>query len=587
MTCQDDAKLMGPVSLFLGVETANWSLQQFIDCANFCKQHKVSTLLVKVSEVTSVAGDIWYGGLDGAKNIIHGIESAVGLNIMPYMFVWGNRYNAIDREVQTAQALMQAFGAICIDMEGGEWTTQDGVNSAKKYASALNGKGKLFLSMPANPVDAGQKAAFQAISPAVNVWMPMAYSNNLDKTWETQIKAINSNACIQPTLDLSNEFGPNDAVKIASHFKSAGCLAMSCWEYGFAKSNPGLFDQVVKTFGGSVTQPPVQPPPPNKLVELNKNGCVLDIAQNFQLESGESSDLCGPYSASMLRFAGLPNKGPRGTGEDIDQWADKEVNKYLPNGVVMWQGSSIPDMYNFFTDATDPQGGKRNLHWWDITKPITLDKIRRAVKAGYPVVITCYGGNIIEKKTGKGAYPGAGTNWNHVLPILGIDKDGDFIICDELNNKNQGYWPVVYLANRINPFWASIIQVVGPDPNKPWLLPIPSGDPSTWPSDFVNAQTFGGTSVTQSNTFEQEAQDCWDSVYVGTLGKETLPNDTGIFKSWKADWGNAGRQYGPPLTGEYTTVNQSGQEIVVQEFAHARCEWDGSPHWYSIAGRLN
>lgn len=74
---------------------------------------------------------------------------------------------------------------------------------------------------------------------------------------------------------------------------------------------------------------------------------------------------------------------------------------------------------------------------------------------------------------------------NHILSILGLDKDGDFICADPLNNSYQGYWPPVYLASRLNPSWATVVQIVGPDPAHPWLKPIPSGDPTAWPQGYI------------------------------------------------------------------------------------------------------
>src|SRR5437016_13940441 len=103
---------------------------------------------------------------------------------------------------------------------------------------------------------------------------------------------------------------------------------------------------------------------------LNAAGMVLDIARSYQLEPGESGDLCGPWSVSSLKFAGLPGKGARGSAEDIDHWADAEADKYMANGHVGWPGSSIGDMHNFLNDAVEDfgptPGHHRLLHWCDL-----------------------------------------------------------------------------------------------------------------------------------------------------------------------------------------------------------------------------
>lgn len=478
--CAQDGQLMGPCSLFLGVETATWSTAQFVQAAQFARQHGISTLIIKCSEVTSKNGDIWYGGMAGVDSIVQAVL-AQGVRVLTYQFVWGNRFGGLATEISVAQQFLSKYGKHCLDMEGSTWTGANGQAWANQMnATLVHAPGKLFVSCPADPLRNNQFGFLRALSPSINVWMPMAYSNELDGIWQNDYKQINSIACLQPTLDLSQEFGPNDPVAVANHFRSAGCHSMSIWEYQFAVSNPALLDQVVTAFkGGSV-------PHTTGTLQLNTQGMVLDIAKSYQLENGESQDLCGPWTVSALRLAGLPNRGPRGTAEDIDTWADNEVNNYMAGGQYKWPSTTIPQMYNFMTDATDPRSGQRNMHWWDI--PADVQHITAALKAGYPVIVTANEQNIIEKRTRQRAYPW-NLDVNHILPILGVDRDGDFICPDELNNSFQNYWPPVYLASRLNPSWATVVRIVGPDPNNPWLKPVPSGDPTTWPQGF-NAQNF-------------------------------------------------------------------------------------------------
>jgi hypothetical protein len=84
----------------------------------------------------------------------------------------------------------------------------------------------------------------------------------------------------------------------------------------------------------------------------------------------------------------------------------------------------------------------------------------------------------------------------------------------------------------------------------------------------------------------KEAQDCWNSFFK-SVGQVPPPTGTGIYQAWVSDWINQGKQYGPPITHEYNSNDWSDNSIVVQEFAHARCEWvDGAPNWYSINGKI-
>jgi len=480
--CAQDGQLMGPCSLFLGAETATWTTAQFVQAAQFAKQHGISTLIIKCSEVTSKPGDIWYGGMAGVDRIVQAVL-AQGVRVLTYQFMWGNLQGALATEISVAQQFLSKYNKHCLDMEGSTWAGANGQAWASQMnATLVNAPGKLFVSCPADPIRNDQFGFLRALSPSINIWMPMAYSNALDSIWQGDYHQINSIACLQPTLDLSPEFGPNDPVAVANHFRSAGCHAISIWEYQFAVSNPALLDKVVTAFKGGAAAPPH----PSAALQLNAQGMVLDIAKTYQLVSGESQDLCGPWCVASLTYAGLPGKGPRGTAEQIHQDADKWADKWLPGGHISAESSSIPNMFEFLEAATDPQGGQRNLHWWDITPDVA--HITSALKAGYPVIITANEQNIIEKRSGQRPYPW-NLDVNHILPVLGLDKDGDFICADQLNDSFQGYWPPVYLASRLNPSWATVVLVVGPDPNHPWLKPIPSGDPPTWPHGF-NGQNF-------------------------------------------------------------------------------------------------
>jgi hypothetical protein len=61
---------------------------------------------------------------------------------------------------------------------------------------------------------------------------------------------------------------------------------------------------------------------------------------------------------------------------------------------------------------------------------------------------------------------------------------------------------------------------------------------------------------------------------------------TGIYQAWVTAL-TQGKQYGPPVTPEYSSVDWDGNPIIVQEFAHARCEWrNGTAAWYSFNGGL-
>lgn len=314
---------------------------------------------------------------------------------------------------------------------------------------------------------------------------------------------------------------------------------------------------------------------------------VLDLRQSYQLEPGETQDACGPWTASELKYAGPPGWGPTGTAEDVDQWADQEYTTYIgPNVTSDQGGSSIDNMHSFFHDAG-------NLHYWDIDaispssqQSSDLAHIKGALDAGYPVVVTVNELSVW-RRDGSRPYPwqpamGAA---NHIFTIVGYTDDGYFLVDDELNATDN--WPDEYAQGPIELHWASIVQVVGPDPSNPWLLSIPSSDPTSWPAGF-NARNYGMTPQ------QQAAKATWavgHLVVPVLFPGQDIMNNSGIKASWDAEFA-AGRNRGFAVTPELSEiklpdgttiklVNWNGVPIIVQWFVTgSRCEWDGSPHWY-------
>ena len=218
---------------------------------------------------------------------------------------------------------------------------------------------------------------------------------------------------------------------------------------------------------------------------------VLDVAQSYQLEAGESQDLCGNYGVATLALADKPGNGPRGNAENIDSYADWLATLYNA-GPTNEQGSTEEQMYTYLIGAVENFGptpsGNRLLHFWVI--PTDTPSIRRAIEAGYPVLVTANEQNIRDVNTGKRPPYAWNLNANHIIPLMGVDKNGHWVVPDYLNN-NSG-WPFSYDESVLAPSWACCIQVVGPDQNNPLLAPIPSGTPLSWDANF-NAQLFAQT----------------------------------------------------------------------------------------------
>lgn len=84
---------------------------------------------------------------------------------------------------------------------------------------------------------------------------------------------------------------------------------------------------------------------------------------------------------------------------------------------------------------------------------------------------------------------------------------------------------------------------------------------------------------------KRAALDCWDS-FAHAIGDPSFPTGTGIYQSWLEHL-IKNQQFGPPITGEYESIDWDGNPIVVQEFARARAEWHGSYcKWYGPSGEI-
>src|SRR5262249_28217022 len=111
--------------------------------------------------------------------------------------------------------------------------------------------------------------------------------------------------------------------------------------------------------------------------------------------------------------------------------------------------------------------------------------------------------------------------------------------------------------------------------------------PGPYPWDALWKYLQGGAQpMAPTPQQDAEARLCWASFFTG-IGQKPPVTGTGIFQAWVSAWINEGRHYGPPITHEYDSNDWSGNHIVCQEFAHARCEWqNGTANWYTASGKI-
>jgi len=239
VNANDIIKVTGQHLLFLGVTTYSWQISQFQDAARFARSHGVDSLLVKVADGTNV----WYGGLDGYRSRRDAIKGE-GVGVIPYTYSYGNQFGALDTEINILTNFLQEDGVVCADMEV-EWNGQ--TTWATHLASRMQPVPGLFLvSTWADPSLQNWQGVIRALAPAAPVFMPQQYTSFLGGFWGEF--AANGASFLQPTVQLSQDFGPNDPVALAAAAHSQGHIALSVWYYDTALNDPRLLDAVFAAF---------------------------------------------------------------------------------------------------------------------------------------------------------------------------------------------------------------------------------------------------------------------------------------------------------------------------------------------------
>src|SRR6266702_2029572 len=565
---------MANVLLFTGVETFGWQLSVFDTAIQWCKNHRIDGLIVKVYEVTQ--GE-WYMGLGGSSVVVNHIRAS-GLDCLPY----GYYYWVSPSELASISFFLAKHGKYCLNLEA-EWDGNPN-NMIGTLATALsNHPGDLWVSPWANPAEHGWLDNIRTLDPFVSVWMPEEYNDSLTTKRLSQFPTVQGKVC--PTYKVNS-------LTITRMIQKD---TPSLWEYMDALQQPALVDEATAQIkaGGNI-------------VQLNGNGCVCDTTRWYQLETEqlpnvpgsppgtlESQDLCGPGGVIITALSNVPNGGrlklagvevdaayiDRATDDMADAWGKAHGQ---PFNHVTWLGSDDNDMIWFLNYARDKY---QRTHYQVIASP-TIDKIRTAVRAGYPALFSCNELDIQEKRTGaRPPYPWK-ISAGHIIAVTGIDKDGDFICPDILNDGFQNTWPVTYVANTLahSLSWACIIKL-------PFLANIPSGDPlgSEWKN--FNAQNFGGIQPMNwpSQGMQQQAQDTWliSAKFLQAAFASTAPYTTGIALAWQDKY-KQGKNYGPPVCTEINSVDWNNKPVKVQLFAAGvRAEWDGTCHWFDKDGPLS
>jgi LysM repeat protein len=195
-----------------------------------------------------------------------------------------------------------ADGLVCLDMEV-EWNGQ--VGAAETLAALIGGHGTLLVSTWADPAQQNWLGVIQALDGVTDIWAPQQYNNWLDAQ-EGQL--LGMKGTIQPTFDLSQEFGANDPLGHARTAMARGQRSISLWELGFAQKDPALVRAIAAVMDAPATPPPAPPSPMAYTYTVQSGDTLSGIAQRLGLNWFH--DLYLPNQAvieAVARAHGEPN----------------------------------------------------------------------------------------------------------------------------------------------------------------------------------------------------------------------------------------------------------------------------------------
>ncbi len=222
--------------MFFGIETFTWTTSQFLDAAAQMRAYGVDTLIIKVAEVGSVAGNIWYGGFNQAVALLKSIQGT-GMGVLPYQYCYGDTYGNLNLEVSIANQFLQAGFDYCLNMET-EFNGQ--VVWAQRVAAGLSAP--VYVSTWADPVIQNWSGVAQAMLPKTKFFLPEVYTAFLQGVWQQQYlsSGIPLNKCI-PTITA-------ETIPVAS-----GRLNITMWEY--SQLTGGQIQQIMSSLAPDPTAP--------------------------------------------------------------------------------------------------------------------------------------------------------------------------------------------------------------------------------------------------------------------------------------------------------------------------------------------
>ena len=256
---------------------------------------------------------------------------------------------------------------------------------------------------------------FQTMGPSVNAWMPQVYSAFLSQVYSNEFSSLHLPGVILPTVDLSNEFGPNNPALYEQLLTDPH--GTSIWEYQTAVADPTLLDSLVLFIKGHS-------------VLLTNTGEIMALNQADQFQPGKSQYECGYFACAMVRSGAPPGKPPIRTVQQVIDDGEGWYGQYDGDtSINNTAGMTLPQLYQLITQMTYGY------------EPINLSNdplgyIRGWVRNGYPVIVAAMETSFHDMGLG-GAVPYPWTPaGSHVIVITGNTSDGNFLVRDSANVTN-------------------------------------------------------------------------------------------------------------------------------------------------------
>jgi hypothetical protein len=205
---------LGTSPLFLGVETANWQLEQFETAAYAAKELGITSLLIKVAD----GGNIWYDGIGGWQKVLDAVKPII--KAVAYMYSYGDSFNALQDEIAILSEVMTTEGIVIADMEV-EYNGHD--DWAKQVCAALLPVPGMFgVTTWADPNLQDWWCVLAKLKPCVNFWLPQVYSDFLAEQYHVQFEPYG--LPYYPVLNLESS-------NIMRQAYGANSPIIAFWEY--------------------------------------------------------------------------------------------------------------------------------------------------------------------------------------------------------------------------------------------------------------------------------------------------------------------------------------------------------------------